>query len=250
MFNYEIIQSMNDLELSLYRYIMKNSEKVIYMRIRELADEAHVSTTTILRFCKKVNCEGYSEFKVKLKMHIEQNQNNKINNDTSIIIDFFKKLDNSELDRKLNTLCDLIKEANNVIFIGAGTSGILCKYAARYFSSIGKFAMYIDDPYFPRNYKVYEDSVIIAISVSGETYSVIDHISNLKRENSTVVSITNSENCTISKISDLNISYYVQQEKLGISDITTQIPVLYMIESIGKKLHNKFVLETKSEDRV
>ena len=241
MFNYEIIQGLNDLELLLYRYIMKNSGKVIYMRIRELADEAHVSTTTILRFCKKVNCEGYSEFKVKLKMNIEQNESNKVNNDTSIIIDFFKKLDNSELDKKLNTLCDLIKEASNVIFIGTGTSGILCKYAARYFSSIGKFAMYIDDPYFPRNYKVYEDSVIIAISVSGETPTVIDHISNLKRENSTIVSITNSENCTISKISDLNISYYVQQEKLGISDITTQIPVLYIIESIGKRLHNKFL---------
>ena len=163
MFNYEIIQSLNDLELLLYRYIMKNSDKVIYMRIRELADEAHVSTTTILRFCKKINCAGYSEFKVKLKMNIEKNESSKIRNDTSIIIDFFKKLDNDELDKKLNTLCDLIKEASNVIFIGAGTSGILCKYAARYFSSIGKFAMYIDGPYFPRNYKFYEDSVKIAI---------------------------------------------------------------------------------------
>lgn len=182
MFNYEIIQSLNDLELLLYRFIMKNSEKVIYMRIRELADEAHVSTTTILRFCKKVSCQGYSEFKVKLKMNIEQNESSKVNNDTSIIIDFFKKLDNNELDKKLNLLCDLIKEASNVIFIGAGTSGVLCKYAARYFSSIGKFAMYIDDPYFPRNYKVYEDSVIIAISVSGETDAVIDNISNLKRK--------------------------------------------------------------------
>ncbi|MFW2489159.1 MurR/RpiR family transcriptional regulator [Clostridium chromiireducens] len=241
MFSYEIIQSFNDIELSLYRYIMKNIGKVSYMRIRELADEAHVSTTTILRFCKKVNCEGYSEFKIKLKMHVERNEFEKVNNDTSVIVDFFKKLDNSELDRKLNILCDNIKQASNIIFIGAGTSGILCKYAARYFSSIGKFAMYIDDPYFPRNSKFYEDSIIIAISVSGETHSVIDHISNLKRENSTVVSITNTENCTIAKISDLNISYYIQQEKLGISDITTQIPVLYIIESMGKRLHNKFI---------
>ena len=63
MFSYEVIQSLNNLELSLYEYIMKNNKKVIYMRIRELADEAHVSTTTILRFCKKLNCEGFSEFK-------------------------------------------------------------------------------------------------------------------------------------------------------------------------------------------
>lgn len=60
MFNSEIIKSLNDLELVFYRYIIKNTEKVIYMRIRELADEAHVSTTTILRFCKKFDCNGYS----------------------------------------------------------------------------------------------------------------------------------------------------------------------------------------------
>ena len=37
MFRYEVIQSLNNLELSLYEYIMKNSKKVIYMRIRELS---------------------------------------------------------------------------------------------------------------------------------------------------------------------------------------------------------------------
>lgn len=40
MFSYEVIQSLNNLELSLYEYIMKNNKKVIYMRIGELADEA------------------------------------------------------------------------------------------------------------------------------------------------------------------------------------------------------------------
>ena len=179
MFNYEVIQSLNDLELSLYRYIMKNSHKVIYMRIRE----------------------------------------------------------------KLDDVCDLIKESTNLVFLGAGSSGVLCKYAARYFSSLGKFAIYIDDPYFPTHYKAYENCVIIAISISGETVAVIEHISNLKREKCKIVSITNSENCTISKISDLNISYYIQQEKLGRNDITTQIPVIYTIETLGKKLHNKYMMK-------
>ncbi|WP_423250311.1 MurR/RpiR family transcriptional regulator, partial [Bacillus anthracis] len=58
----------------LYRYIMENSEKVVYMRIRDLADAAHISTSSVLRFCRKVNCEGFSEFKVKLKMYLESEQ--------------------------------------------------------------------------------------------------------------------------------------------------------------------------------
>ena len=50
MFTREAIASFNELECSLYGYISKNAEKVAYMRIRELADETHVSTSTILRF--------------------------------------------------------------------------------------------------------------------------------------------------------------------------------------------------------
>lgn len=69
MFTHEMIASFNELETSLYNYISQNSEKVVYMRIRELANETHVSTASILRFCKKINCEGFSEFKVKLKMY-------------------------------------------------------------------------------------------------------------------------------------------------------------------------------------
>ena len=228
MFRYEVIQSLNNLELSLYEYIMKNSKKVIYMRIRELAEEAHVSTTTILRFCKKLNCEGFSEFKVKFKMYIEENNIKKVNDDTSEIINFLKNIEGSDLDNR---------------FLGIGSSGILCKYAARYFSSIGKFTVHIDDPFFPKNFKCYGESLIIALSVSGETPTTIENITRFKKENCTIASITNTENCTIAKISDLNLPYYVQQVKVNYSDITTQIPVLYMIERIGKKLYNEYGIE-------
>lgn len=42
---------------------LQNRDEVMYMTIRELADAAGVSTTTILRFCRKFNCDGYSEFR-------------------------------------------------------------------------------------------------------------------------------------------------------------------------------------------
>lgn len=222
---------------------MKNSKKVIYMRIRELADEAHVSTTTILRFCKKIKCEGFSEFKVKFKMYIEEENIEKVSDDTSEIINFLKKIENSDLDKRLDKLCELVKTASNIIFIGVGSSGILCKYAARYFSAIGKFTIHIDDPFFPTNFKYYDNCLIIALSVCGETPTTIDNIVRLKKERCSVASITNSENCTISRMSDLNLPYYVQQVKVGESDITTQLPVLYMIERIGKKLYNQYRLE-------
>lgn len=207
MFNYEVVQSLNELELSLYDYIMKNSNKVIYMRIRELATEAHVSTTTISRFCKKVNCNGYSEFKVKFKMFMDEEGVKEVSDDTSEIVNFLKTIESKELDKKLEILCEMAREASNIIFIGVGTSGVLCKYAARYFSAAGKFAIHIDDPFYPFNFKYYENCLVIALSVSGETPTTLDHLTLLKQKGFKIVSITNSENCTIGKISDLNLSY-------------------------------------------
>lgn len=67
MFSEEMICSLNDLELEVYKYVVRNADKVCYMRIREFADAAHVSTSTILRFCKKAGCDGYAEFKIRLR---------------------------------------------------------------------------------------------------------------------------------------------------------------------------------------
>lgn len=53
MFTHIALSTLNGLELMVYNYVIKNKDKVMYMTIRELADEADVSTTTILRFCKK-----------------------------------------------------------------------------------------------------------------------------------------------------------------------------------------------------
>ena len=156
------------------------------------------------------------------------------------IINFLKNIENSDLDKRLEKLCELVKEANSIIFLGIGSSGVLCKYAARYFSAIGKFTVHIDDPFFPKNFKCNDDCLVIALSVSGETPTTIENVNRFKEEGCTIASITNTENCTIAKISNLNLPYYVQQIKANYSDITTQIPVLYMIERIGKKLYNQY----------
>lgn len=135
---------------------------------------------------------------------------------------------------------NIIVQLITITFLGIGLSGVLCKYAARYFSAVGKFTFHIDDPFFPKNFKCYGEILIIALSVSGETPTTIENIVRFKKENCAIASITNTENCSIAKLSDLNLPYYVQQVKVNYSDITTQIPVLYMIERIGKKLYNEY----------
>ena len=72
MFTHEILSELSELELSIYNCILRHRENIGRMKIKELADEAHVSTATVLRFCRKMGCEGYAEFKLRYKEHLEK----------------------------------------------------------------------------------------------------------------------------------------------------------------------------------
>lgn len=108
MFNAETIQSLNDLELEVYNYVIRQPEKVQYMRIREFAEEAHVSTSTVLRFCKKVGCDGYAEFKLKLRQYLNESNQPAVKDDISEVIDFLKKTCSDTYDEKLEELTQVI----------------------------------------------------------------------------------------------------------------------------------------------
>jgi DNA-binding MurR/RpiR family transcriptional regulator len=238
MFLVERVKSLNDLEMGVYKYIMAHRDKVKHMRIRELADASHVSTSTVLRFCKKMGCGGYAEFKVMYKHYLEGEKKQAVTEDVSEVMDFLKKSSSVEFEQKLDQIVDIIANTRRIIFIGSGMSGIVAKYGARNFSSMGKFSLYIDEPHYPTEGRIFENALVIICSVSGESNDTIKHLTRFKKENCVTVSITNSENSTIAKMSDHNIAYYTTYIKIKEYDITTQIPAISIIERIGRKLFN------------
>ncbi|MEK5036960.1 MurR/RpiR family transcriptional regulator [Sporosarcina sp. FSL K6-3457] len=237
MFSYEKIQSFNKLEFMVYDYVMKNGNQVLFMTIRELAEAVYVSTSTILRFCKKVDCDGYAEFRVQFKLYLEQSEQKKPANDIFEILHYFKSTNNVEFEERITKAGKMVQTSKQVIFVGVGSSGILGKYGARYFSNMGKFSHHIDDPFYPIFEDLYEDAIVIALSVSGETQQTVHLINQFKSRHCKIISITNSENSTIAKMSDYNIAYYMTNELVhGEYNVTTQVPVIFVLEAIARRI--------------
>ncbi len=235
MFEYEYIQNLNELELQVYNYVIKQKDSILQMKIRELAQETHVSTTTILRFCKKINCNGYSEFLFKYKNYLSQKAK-VIQADDGLLFNFLQKVQGKEYEQKINDAVSLVEHAKKVIFLGIGSSGIMGKYGARYISSIGKEAQYIDDPFYPVPIGYYEGAVLIVLTVSGETKELINQLERFASFNCAIIAITTSEISTIAKMADLVLAYYFPMDTLDFSvNITTQIPATYFLERIGKE---------------
>lgn len=237
MFTHSIISTLNDTEMMVYNTVIKSGDKVMYMTIRELADAAGVSTTSVLRFCRKMQCDGYSEFRIRFKLYLEQEQQRPINYGVNELVTFFKSINNDEFEHLINQAVAHILSAQRIIFVGAGTSGTLGKYGARFFSNVGKFSNYIDDPYYPVSSDMYKDAVAIILSVSGETEEILRLASQFSLHRCKIITITNSETSSLARLADFNISCHMPLIRMnGGFDITSQVPTMYIIETIGRKL--------------
>lgn len=246
LFTKEQISSFSELEFGLYNYITNNTKEVAYMRIRDLSNETHVSTTSILRFCRKLGFDGFTEFKLQLKQHLANKEDKALVSTKSTLTEFLERTLNQEYDEKINKIASTLVAAQSILFIGIGTSGILAEYGARYFSGLKRFALHIKDPFFPIYHTSLKDSVAIILSVSGETDYTINLTNQVKERGCSIVSITNQPDCTIAKMSDFNLSYYVTQESIGDINLTTQIPVIHLLESIAKETYKKIVESEKN----
>ncbi|MDO5548808.1 MAG: MurR/RpiR family transcriptional regulator [Eubacteriales bacterium] len=240
MFTVEEIQSLNELELAVYEYVMQHKSTVAYMRIRELATESHVSTTTVLRFCKKMGCDGYAEFKLRMKEYIGQKQISELPEDFSEIKAFFDRMENPKFQKKLDEATALITKADRVVFIGIGNSGHIGQYGARYFTNLGKFSLYISDPFYPVNMLDTMSTVAVVLSVSGEPQQIIQIVNGLKKSGCQMIAITNSEQSTLAKLADIALTYYITMHRGENNiDFTSQIPAIHLVETLGKRVRNR-----------
>ena len=240
MFEFEKVQRLNGLELTILNYVLANTVIVEKMTIRKLATEAHVSTSTILRFCEKLDFEGFSEFKYALKRERLAKQA-PATTDYDVLIpvtDFLKKTSNPAFRQLLTTATELITTAKAVFFFGIGTSGALAQYGSRYLANAGVFSLSISDPFMPfgMHEVVIHEALLIVLSVSGETIEMLDQVQQFKLGKGQVIALTNQTNSTLAQLADLVIPYYMPEEKNGSLNNTTQIPVVYILELLAHRV--------------
>ena len=184
MFDNEKVKTLNELEMLVYDYILKHRKVVVEMSIRELSATCHVSTATIVRMCHKLNLSGFSELKYVIKQKIETDTLYNLDyfyHETSQIDTFLKRVNHENYRKTLEIAIDMIVAANHIIFTGIGTSGILGMYGSRYFMNVGLNCYSLTDAFAPVSPRLQKNTLVIALSVSGETPEVLDQIKEFKR---------------------------------------------------------------------
>ena len=245
LFSYEKIQSLSESELEVYHCILELENRVLDMKIRELAKLAHVSVTVIWNFCKKMECDGWTEFKIKYKENLlDKKADYELNEDEQVNKYIVYSHNETEKERKkLDQVMLMMREAQKIIFIGAGMSSMMAKYGAMYLTNAGRLAHYVDTSFHSIYPEEYTGTVVISLSVSGETPSIVDHSARFKDLGAKIVSITNKTENELAQIADVALFYENKREEILVLgprntvinvNATTQIPTMYLIEMISK----------------
>ena len=66
-----LLPALNEQEQKVGQYVLNHPDEVIRLSMTELAQRCAVSDTTVFRFCRKVQVEGYQELKIRLALELE-----------------------------------------------------------------------------------------------------------------------------------------------------------------------------------
>jgi len=234
-FGFKNFDQLTETELTIYRFVANDIEKTAYMRVRDIAKEAHVSNTSVMRFVHKLGFNSFTEFKVSL--HSAKLDQQKEQSDQSLSLHFITKENfPQDIYEKLMVVADKIINADMVIYVGMGSSAALAEYASRQTAAIGINSFCIKDPFYPLSAQLQNttNNVLITFSVSGRTPEIIgllnDFVNNI---DNTLVSITGNLESSLAKMCHYNLSYKTNEERIHhFYDMTTQVPATYLIENL------------------
>lgn len=233
-FTYSQVESLNETEAYVYNYVVKNTEKVLNESIRELANDTHVSTATVMRFCKKMGCEGFTELKYRLK-ESEEMQETKEDNVTDQFGYFIEKVRSSDYLDSIHRAAEIIKRSDSILTLGIGTTGDFAKYTSRLISHVGYCCYGVDGADYPVQ-KVAEEhqGVIIVFYERLQKKLLFEEIYRYKNKNYMIIMLSNNNMGSMEHLCDEVI--HVSDGSVMLGKIHSGIPMLYAIEKLAYEL--------------
>ncbi|WP_294769099.1 SIS domain-containing protein [uncultured Rhodoferax sp.] len=179
--------------------------------VSELADRAHVSKPTVVRFCRSVGYDGLSDFKLKLAgtvnegvpfIHRSVDADDKVGDVMVKVIDntvaaFLKYRNDAStmaIDKAVSALVDAYSASRQIQFFGVGNSGIVAQDAQHKFFRLGINTTAYSDGHM----QVMSASIlgpgdcVVVISNSGRTRDLMDACDIARKNGATTIVITAS----------------------------------------------------------
>lgn len=179
-------------------YVLEHPKEVLYMSITDLADACKVGETSVYRFCRTMDLQGYQEFKMKLSLSISDAVTKPVSYVDSQT-DSFSSIVKKILDMHISALketqmllnveefqavLELFEDAERVYFFGIGDSMLAAEEARNKFLRLTGKVFCVADPHMQAMTAatMTKKDLLIIVSYSGSTKDNI-HVAKIAKKN-------------------------------------------------------------------
>lgn len=246
----KIHDSLNDLrksERKVAEYVLNNLNRVIHLRIVDLANEAEVSEPTVMRFCHAIGYGGFQEFKLSLAQQLAFSPSfgQIAVTDQDSIADFSHKAFDSTVDTLLKVRDSLdtlrigeaitaICAAKRVEFYGFGASGAVAVDAQHRFFRLQIPSAAHSDQHIQNMaaMALTPGDVVVAVSQSGRTKALL-HSMVLAKKNGGIVIALAPSNTPVIKEATIPIVVDVEEAIELYTPLSSRIAHLVVIDVLA-----------------
>ena len=183
----ETYHSLTKVEKKVADYVLQNPRQVLFMSITDLADACQVGETSVYRFCRTMNLQGYQEFKMQLSLGMsEQDEEWAPREDNQSLEKTLKESAERLLQKHVEALeetyrllnqesfegfLERMEKARRIFFFGISDSQLIAQEAGNKFMSISGKAYSIADPHMQAvtAASMTEEDFLVFLSYSGAT---------------------------------------------------------------------------------
>lgn len=230
---------LSAMERELFNYTARNLQAVKSMSIREFSAANFVSTSTVLRYVRKLGFKGWTEFSDAVAAteaesrelvipDVVQKENYR-DSYLKNVIEAIKVI----TDEKIERFDQIMRRHPKVYILGTGLSEAVGSYLYQLLTIIGF------DTEFPRTEyelnsavrRIKREDVLMVLSYSGDNSEVIRQIEKIFSVSTpTIISITRADNNVIQNMSDLNFYAFADEMSYDGMDATSRCGMIAILE--------------------
>ena len=205
------LPSLAPAEQRVGRLVLTDPRAFAKLPVSELADRAHVSKPTVVRFCRSVGYDGLSDFKLKLAgsvsegvpfIHRSVDADDKTNdimvkvidNTVAAFLKYRNDASSAAIERAVNALVAAYRAGKRIEFFGVGNSGVVAQDAQHKFFRLGVHTIAYSDGHMQvmSASVLGEGDCVVVISNSGRTRDLMDACDIARKNGATTIVITAS----------------------------------------------------------
>jgi RpiR family transcriptional regulator, carbohydrate utilization regulator len=205
------IPALPPAEQRVAKLVLNDPRTFASMPVGELAERAHVSKPTVVRFCRSVGYDGLADFKLKLAgtvnegvpfVHRAVDEDDKpgdiivkvIDNAVSALLKYRNDAAGHAFERAMAAMVETARQNGRIEFYGVGNSGIVAQDAQHKFFRLGVNAVAMSDGHV----QVMSATMLkpvdcaVVISNSGRSQDLLGVAEIAQRKGATLIVITAS----------------------------------------------------------